>query len=329
MLFRRDTPSSVMFDDLRKFGGISNIEAARMLLSAKISYGGTSPRDRAEDRTYLSRNVVHLLPDDVDASQFADFEVSTLNVSSRLLARHGHDRRSIVEHYLGDVSSRMCTALNDWGRDSKLYSNELRRLSGANFRREEYRSTLLLMLFLVTGCLANAKEAVAVVEDYSRHRLSEDIETISDDYGPEAGQGMSLAPVTLGLLRLIGDVAYPPILPLNPNGTIVGSLADGPGAIWDVGGDVSRQHLRIWRNDDIWLCQGMHSTNGTTLISGVDGQPICVEPPRSKRSSKIEYPPQELREGDKLLLGTSTEFLVMRVKAETGELDSSWARSSH
>lgn len=328
MLFRRETPSSVMFDDLRRFGGISNIEAARMLLSAKVTYGGSSPRDKAEDRTYLSRYVVHMTPDDADASQFADFEVSTLNVSSRLLAKHGHNRKAIAEHYLGDASAKMCAALDGWGRDSKFYSNELRRLSEASFKREEYRCTLLLMLFLATGCLADAREGVAIVEDYARHRLSEDIETLADDYAG-VGQELSLAPVTLGLLRLIGDVAYPPILPLDPRGTVVGSLADGPSAIRDVGNDVSRQHLRIWRSEDIWLCQGMHSTNGTTLISGVDSQPICVEPPRSRRSAKIEYPPQEIREGDRLQLGTSTEFLIMRVKAETGELDSSWVHSCH
>ena len=315
-----------MFDDLRRFGGISNIEAARILLSAKVSYGGSSPRDKAEDRTYLSRYVVHMTPDDADASQFADFEVSTLNVSSRLLARHGHDRQAIVEHYLGDASSKICAALDGWGRDSRLYSNEMRRLAGANFKRENYRSMLLLMLFLATGCLADAKEAVAIVEDYSLHRLSEDIETLSDDY-VNLGQGSALAPVTLGLLRLVGGVAYPPILALDPNGTIVGSLADGPSAIRDVGSDVSRRHLRIWRSDDIWLCQGMHSTNGTTLISGVDAQPICVEPPRSRQSAKIEYPPQEIREGDRLQLGASTEFLVMRVKAEAGEQGPAWSVS--
>jgi hypothetical protein len=182
MLFRRETPSSVMFDDLRRFGGISNIEAARMLLSAKVMYGGSSPRDKAEDRTYLSRYVVHMTPDDADASQFADFEVSTFNVSSRLLAKHGHNRKAIAEHYLGDASTKMCTALDGWGRDSKFYSNELRRLSEASFKREEYRCTLLLMLFLATGCLADAREGVAIVEDYARHRLSEDIETLADDY---------------------------------------------------------------------------------------------------------------------------------------------------
>lgn len=55
----RETPRSVMFDDLRKFGGITNRDTAWMLLRSTPMAGGKAPRDRVDERTFLSREVVH------------------------------------------------------------------------------------------------------------------------------------------------------------------------------------------------------------------------------------------------------------------------------
>lgn len=51
----RETPRSVMFDDLRKFGGITNRDTAWMLLRSTPMAGGKAPRDRVGERTFLSR----------------------------------------------------------------------------------------------------------------------------------------------------------------------------------------------------------------------------------------------------------------------------------
>lgn len=319
MLFARETPSSVLYDDLHHFGGMSNVDAARVLLSARVGPGGTSPRDRVTSRTFLSRNVVHANPDDVNPAMFADFDVSAQTICSCVLRRHGNDRAALVEHYAGDAATRMEGALKSCGRDSQVYANEVARLSCVRLRSEPDRCALLLFLFCACGCLADASHAASLVEEFARRRLAQDISTVQDSVETagslaELADASQLGPRSLGLLRMIDGVGRPPILALEPSGSLVGSLAQGPGAVNDVEPDVSRQHLRIWREGERWLCQGLHSTNGTSIVSGADGEVISVEPPRSRQNAKFDYPPQELREGDTLCLGKSTRFLVMRIQ---------------
>lgn len=71
-----ETPSSYMFADLRMFGGITNKEAAKELLTDKANYGGAAPRDRINERTFLSRKIVHAAPSQVHPEFFADFSQS-------------------------------------------------------------------------------------------------------------------------------------------------------------------------------------------------------------------------------------------------------------
>lgn len=68
-----ETPSSYMFSDLRTFGGITNKEAAKELLTSETSYGGAAPRDRINERTFLSRQIVHATPNNVHPEFFTDF----------------------------------------------------------------------------------------------------------------------------------------------------------------------------------------------------------------------------------------------------------------
>lgn len=317
MLFFDETPSSAMYGDLRKFGGISNVDAARILLSSRIGSGGLSPRDRVSSPTFLSRNVVHVRPKDVNPQVFADFDSSSQTICGRILAHNGHNRVLVADHYSSDAALLMGEALANNGCPSDVYMNEVKRLVLARLRQESDRATLLVMLFCTTGCLADPHAATMLVEEFARHKLAEDVATLSSDVDAvtRGVQGGGDGPKPIGLLRVIDGAAQPPIAPLNPNGSLVGTLASGPGAVTNVDTDVSRQHLRIWCDGSRWLCQGMHSTNGTTIISGSDGGVVSVEPPRSRRSAKIDYPPAELHEGDILCLGATTRFLVMRLHA--------------
>lgn len=311
MLLTGRTPSSVMYDDLRLYGGISNKDAARILLSARISAGGKSPRDRIESKTFLSREIVHVRPDRVDPYIFADFRSSTKTICARIVKHLGGSRDLVAEHYAGEAARAMAATLVLHGLDGQLYLNETARLEGTHFARETDRTTLLVMLFCTTGCLADPRNAVEIIEEYARHRLSQDLATfsISEDYRNYEDAS------SLGLLRVEGDVAVSQVVTLSPEGTVIGTLASGDSCITDVGLDVSRKHLRVWMEDGRWLCQGMGSTNGTTIISGgASNDIVCVEPPRTLRPNGVTYPPQELREGDTLCLGRSTRFLVMRVR---------------
>ena len=311
MIFSSKTPSSVMYDDLRLYGGISNKDAARILLSARIAAGGKAPRDRVDSKTYLSREIVHVRPDRVDPYIFADFHSSTRTICTRIVRRIGGSRDAVVAHYARDAAHAMASTLVLHGLDGQLYLNESARLEGTHLAREANRATLLVMLFCATGCLADPRSAVEVVEEYARHRLAQDLATFSISTERDNSGDSS----SLGLMRVEGDVAVSQVVPLSSAGTVIGTLASGESCITDVGLDVSRTHLRVWMEDGRWLCQGMESTNGTVIESGGAGRDtICVEPPRTLRPPGVIYPPQELREGDTLRLGKSTRFLVMRVR---------------
>lgn len=313
MLLSRNTPSSVLYADLRSYGGMKNVEAARILLSAKVSMGGKTPRDRIESPTYLSRQVVHATPDDVSPALFADFYASTQTIFARVLAYAGGASaiREVTAHYSGPAATQMTEALAAYHLDAQLYRNEVARILQAHLRSERDRPLLLLMLFCIVGCLADPERAVRMVEEFARHKLAQDLATASASFD---GEGPRAENSSLGLLRIIDNAAQPPIMPLNPMGSILGSLASGPGAITDVGPDVSRQHARVWFDGSRWLCKGLGSTNGTFIIQGADHSTVVVEPPRSRQTAKIDYPPQELHESDMLCLGSSTRFLVMRMR---------------
>lgn len=81
-----ETPSSYMFADLRMFGGITNKEAAKELLTDKANYGGAAPRDRINERTFLSRQIVHAAPSQVHPEFFADFSQSTQTLTGKIVS---------------------------------------------------------------------------------------------------------------------------------------------------------------------------------------------------------------------------------------------------
>ncbi len=312
-MFGQDTPSSILYQDLKSFGGISNKEAARILLSGRISVGGRAPRDRVDERTFLSREVVHAQPGQVNPGIFADLAGASQTLLGRMLANGaGPGRDGILAHYLGPAAAQMQGALAQFGLDSLLYGNEAQRLGRVRLRNESDRSTLALMLFVAAGCLADPAAAVATVEKFAQRFLAMDIGTVETSMGTQVMPDES-GPLALGLLRIVNGAARPPIYPLSPAGSTIGSLASGPNAITDVDVDVSRQHLRIWRDGSRWVCQGLGSTNGTMLISGADKSAQVVEPPRSGRS-KGTYPPVALERGDILCLGRTTRFLVMALQ---------------
>lgn len=313
MLAGQETPSSVMYQDLKNFGGISNKDAARMLLSGRVGPGGRSPRERVSERTFLSREVVHVQPSQVNRALFAELSGASQTLLGRVVANVAGGRPAVLNHYLGPAAIEMQGVLAQYGFDALVYGNEVRRIDTVGLRRETDRATLAFMLFVASGCLADPVAAVGTVERFARHTLVTDIGTIVEADHSEADMRPE-APVVLGLLRMVNGVARPPIHPLDPRGSVVGSLASGPGAVTDVDLDVSRQHLRIWYERPRWLCQGLGSTNGTVLISAADKDMQVVEPPRSGRHG-ITYPPIAIERGDVLCLGRSTRFLVMALQA--------------
>lgn len=316
-----DTPCSVMFADLKSFGRISNQEAARRLLNPDYLYNGKPLADRTADRTLLSRKVVHATPGETPRRRYGDLASASLTLSARLREANGGGEQAqelLGHHYLGPAARAMRKALRDCGVDDSAYANALQRISAMELPNERERASLYLMLFVATGCLGNPGEAAAVVGDFVSEKLTSALHTVETDVGPGfASHATPRADTVLGLLRLVDGSVREPLhkLATSPEGTVIGSLPNDANGISDVDGDVSRRHLRIWREEGRWYAQGLGSTNGTVLLSGSTREASVVEPPRSRRARGATYPPVELLTSDILCLGATTRFLVMSVMA--------------
>lgn len=318
-----ETPSSCMFGDLRAFGGLTNRDSALILLSDSVTFGGETPRARINERTFLSRQIVHAMPGQTPASFFADFFHSSQKIRGAIAARlrdEGDPHVKIVEHYSGPAADRMRQVLDQLDLEGAIYSNAVSRILAAGLRSEADRATLLVMLFVSTGCLGDPRAAVDVVDRFVTYKLALDVNTVEMDLGENCPELLEPEPddegLELGLLRVAGDVVRPPIYPLScdPEGTVIGALADGKNVINDVDVDVSREHLRIWREHGTWLAQDLGSTNGSELISGADGSTTVIAEPRTLREEpSLPAAAVAIESGDKIRLGSTTVFLVLRI----------------
>ena len=74
------TPCSVLFSTMKKLGGISYKELAGLILSGKPLSDGKSPVSRINDRTWVSRFIVHAPPGSLQDKYFCDFGIGALRV---------------------------------------------------------------------------------------------------------------------------------------------------------------------------------------------------------------------------------------------------------
>lgn len=310
------TPSSEMYGDLRTFGGVTNRDAASILLSPTARLGGIELASRLDNRPFLSRKITYAAPGSLDASVFSDFRVSSQTLFSRIVSNlGGANARSLVSaHYAGPAALNMQEAITSCGADAHIYANALGRIRGAKLHNESDRDILYLYLFVACGCLQDPSAAAVSVERFASANLASSLRTgqasvEAPGTAPERAQGTH----RLGLLRLEGGSAVPPIHPLStePVGTVIGSIGLEDSDITDVGPSVSRRHLRIWSESGTWFAQGLGSTNGTTLTSGETGAKTVVELPSDERGDADERPVVEIANGDVLHLGSETAFLVM------------------
>ena len=311
------TPTAYLFDELRQQARISNRDAALVLLSTRPIYAGRSPRDRIGERTFLSREVVHVAPDRINPSIYGDFSQSAQTITSRLAGIHGwgdEAHAQVIQRYAGEAATNMVRLLDAYGREGRIYANTVMRVRSMRLSRESDRAVLLVLAFVVAGCLADPRAASDEVERFTREKLAREMGTLISDPTPRAQQTMfDNAPSLLGLVRVVSGSIRPPIYPLSegPKGTVIGSIPSEGSCITDVEVDVSRQHLIVWRQEGQWWCQGLQSTNGTFLIRGTTEELVTVEAPRSSRTQAST--PVSIGAGDTLCLGRRTRFLVMQM----------------
>lgn len=312
-----------MYADLKAFANITYRDTARILLSPESDETGDSLRRRVDDRTFLSRNIVHAAPGRIPASRFSNFGTSAQTLMSRILSNRKDepDNRSSIDAFLcGQSCDHMCAALEACGLDSNLYRNAIERITSSQLDSESNRRLLHLMLFIATGCLGDTAQALEEVEAFALSSFGTELPTMETTMGaryreqPSRDEGSEL----LGLLRIKDGVVCPPLHPLapTPEGTVIGSIATSEHAITDVDSDVSREHLRIWKDADGWWAEGLGSTNGSSLVDGASRAMRTIEAPSTMRANgaapDIE-PRTRIGNGDTLYLGATTRFLVMSI----------------
>lgn len=311
------TPCFTLFDVLKSRGGISYKDTAAMVLSGKPLSDGRSPVSRVDDRTWVSRAVVHAPAGSLPDRYFCDFPTSALRIVARLKSQKGGSMtgEGILAMLRGDAGRPMEQALAACHQNATLYRNTLERLAEAPGLTSDERVEAAMVLFVAVGCTADAQRASAAALDFMRTVHGGGVVTPAMGVGgaPD-GIEAALPERALGLLRLeIGYVCGAPRwLSAEPEGTVIGALATEEGAVNEVGPTASGRHLRIRRAEDgRWLAEGLGSRNGTVLVSGLNGTRTPVELPQSARDPEAAPAPVEIHPGDQLILSEDTTFLVL------------------
>lgn len=309
------TPSSYMYSDLRSFGGITNKEAASELLTDQTPCGNGAPRDRINERTFLSRQIVHATPSQVHPEYYGDFHQSAQTITSKIASNLAMPcaYHEVIKHYGGQAAKEMGALLRHYSLDGNLYANAIRRINASPMPESSDKAVLLVMMFLITGCLADPEIAAKTTRSFMAKKLSFTFSTLQPSLAhPDRAAKCADKPIKLGLIRVDNEVACSPIYPLSTSeeGTVIGLLATGSQNINDVDIDVSRNHLRIFKHGNTWYAQGLGSTNGTTLISGADKSVTVVDP---QEHATKQCPPVKINHGDTLCLGKTTRFLVPKI----------------
>ncbi len=314
------TPCAAMFGVLKRQGGISYKELAGLILSGKPLSDGRSPVSRVNDRTWVSRFIVHAPLGSLQERYFCDFGIGALRVVSRLKSKEGRGMtsRQVLDLVCGRDGLPLQDALSAHRQDVTLYRNVLDRLGdGSRFSVDE-RAEVAMVLFVAAGCTADVRRAVKYALDFSQSvqggRLATPLTAsplaavLAEEKAIRCGGRAHLQ-----LLRVVdGCVSgLPHWVAPSEEGAEVGALALSEGAVTDVGPGVSAHHARIWCDaEGRWFVEGLGSRNGTVVRSGATRECTVVEPPRD-RSEGFEARPVRLRSGDELLLADDTAFIVL------------------
>lgn len=307
-------PSFVFFDTLKKLG-IAHTKAAPILLNSEHRIGGKLPSERGMDGTRLSRDYVNVEPGRNPIWYFADFITSSQSLCDLVCKKKKITSRQLTAHLCDEPTRRMAAALEFWRLDYKLFINIMKKAAKTRNASDGDIATLCMLILAVTGCVGDLDETVRQAERFTTNIAARSFKT------ELAGSAeLTQAPVEvrprLGLVRVedgVLDFANTKVLNEGPAGTVIGSMATGPSTITNVGALVSREHARIFRDENgQWFVEGLGSTNGTTLISGNDRSTTVVEAPRKMRTAPAEPVPIEV--GDMICLAGTTTFLVLLQK---------------
>ena len=299
------TPCGALFEVLKRSGGISHKELASLILSNRPLSDGRSPASRANDRTWLSRFVVHAPVGSLQPLYFRDFGMAAQGVMARLKSRHGKalSNESIVSMVCGESGQMLERALAEQRQDTTLYRNALERLAKGQGYSAGERAEAVLVLFIAAGCTANVRQAVGYALDYAR-AVHGGLTTTPMAAGSFASSvQVAQGPRRLGLMRIADGYVVGGVHWVAPElgGIEIGSLVTGENDVVEVELDVSAQHARIWHDGERWMVRDLGSSNGTWVVDGASGEECRLGPEDSR----------EIQPGDELRLGSATVFVLV------------------
>ncbi|MDO4850943.1 MAG: FHA domain-containing protein [Actinomycetota bacterium] len=306
-------PCSLMFNVFKDFGRLNYRSLASIILTDRTLYDGRSPRSRIDEKTWLSRNVVHAPAGSIPEAYFEDFSKSAQSVAAHLKSTRGAglSNEEIIGYFSGEGALRMAQTLEACHLDRTIYENIVNKVMRLQLPSSAGLVELLLIHFIATGCIGNPYRSAEYTLGYAQNTLGvqfrTSMATFAEVDGPDEEDDVQLC-----LFRMVGNKLKGKPYRLDPEGTEIGALSTSRSSINDVDPTVSGHHLRIWRGPGgHWYAEGLNSKNGTVLISGEDDSMRVVEPPRDKRegfaSGAVPIAP-----GDQLVLGGATVFMVMQ-----------------
>lgn len=318
MIPNETTPVSVLFDLAKRQCGVSHKELASMLLSGRPLSDGRSPASRVDDRTWVSRFIVHAPAGTLTDRYFCDFSVGALRLAARMKSREKRalTGQSILDIVCGAPGRAMDAALTACGQNSALYRNMLTRIACEGALSADERAEVALVLLVTVACTADVRRAVAEARSFADNVRGGGLATPAPVLAANAGAKIAPEvekPRWIGLLRVSDGlvVGAPHWIEPTVDGIEVGSLSLAEGAVIEAAPDVSGRHARLWCDEEgSWWVEGLDSRYGTVLVSGLSGVERVVEPPRGQRDG-WQPAPVAVSPGDQLRRASATTFLVV------------------
>ncbi len=162
------TPCSEFFCFMKKHGGISYKDLAKMILSGHPLSDGQSPASRVNDRSWVSRYVVHAPVGALQKDFFCPFSISAPRIVARLKAKKGKSFSSeqIMDLICGEEAESIIDALAGFHQNIPLYRNTMYRILNEKGFTDYERAEIAMVLFAAAACTGNVRFAVECAIDF-------------------------------------------------------------------------------------------------------------------------------------------------------------------
>lgn len=166
MIAQLKTPCEVLFSMLKSECGMAFYDTARVVLSSRPAYDGRSAVQRASEKTWLLRYVVHAEPGCVSPELFARPEASAPRLVSRMKGKRSYGRRSlenddILRLATGEYGQAMARSLSAYGSNAPLLSNALARVAADEVTPEGQRAEQAVALLVMAAAYNDGAAAGA------------------------------------------------------------------------------------------------------------------------------------------------------------------------